>query len=80
MPRQKQTDKQNNYSQWTGKKNKKMKPPNQMFADGGCSGDGEGDLQELEQHGTQPLQERHHLVQGENNHLVQGGKKSPGSR
>ena len=49
-----------------------MNPPNQMFADGGCSGDGEGDLQELEQHGAQPLQERHHLVQG--------GKKSPGSR
>ena len=57
-----------------------MNPPNQMFADGGCSGDGEGDLQELEQHGTQPLQERHHLVQGKKNHLVQGGKKSPGSR
>ena len=49
-----------------------MNPPNQMFADGGCSGDGEGDLQELEQHGAQPLQERHHLVQGEKNHLVQG--------
>ena len=43
-----------------------------MFADGGCSGDGEGDLQELEQHGAQPLQERHHLVQGK--------KKSPSSR
>ena len=51
-----------------------MNPPNQMFADGGCSGDGEGDLQELEQHGAQPLQERHHLVQGQNNHLVQGEK------
>ena len=36
----------------------------EILPDGGCSGDREGDLQELEQHGAQPLQEGHHLVQG----------------
>ena len=34
------------------------------LADGARGGDGEGDLQEPQQHGSQPLQEGHHMVQG----------------
>ena len=35
-----------------------------ILADGARGGHGEGDLQEPQQHGSQPLQEGHHLVQG----------------
>ena len=35
-----------------------------ILADGARGGDGEGNLQEPQQHGSQPLQEGHHLVQG----------------
>ena len=37
---------------------------NKILADGARGGDGEGNLQEPQQHGSQPLQEGHHLVQG----------------
>ena len=67
---------------------------NKILADGARGGDGEGDLQEPQQHGSQPLQEGHHLVQGKQVqkkvkviwesesawHTTSSRRRSPGSR